>query len=77
MNFAVFINSRIPDIGLPAPGEWRVRFNSDSNVDDADFGNFATVDRMAEDNPQDGLPHSVVLGIGPYSAVILSQEPTL
>ncbi len=64
-------------IGLPAPGEWRVRFNSDSNVYDADFGNFATVDRMAEDNPQDGLPHSVVLGIGPYSAVILSQEPTL
>ncbi len=63
-------------IGLPAAGTWRVRLNSDSHDYDPEFANFDTVDVVASEQPYDGLPHSGVLGIGPYTAIILSQDPT-
>jgi 1,4-alpha-glucan branching enzyme len=62
-------------IGLPAPGDWRVRFNSDWNGYDPGFGNWASDDTTASDVPQDGLAYSGAVGLGPYTAVILSQDP--
>jgi 1,4-alpha-glucan branching enzyme len=62
-------------IGLPAGGSWKVRFNSDWNGFDPEFGNSFTADVAAVDEAQDGLPARGCLNaIGPYTAVILSQD---
>jgi 1,4-alpha-glucan branching enzyme len=60
-------------IGLPRPGFWRVRFNSDWNGYSPIFRNHPSFDVSADGARHDGLPCSGVLGIGAYSAVILSQ----
>jgi 1,4-alpha-glucan branching enzyme len=62
-------------IGLPRAGTWRVRFNSDWNGYDPGFGNWASYDTTADGPPQDGLPLSGAVGLGPYTALILSQDP--
>ena len=61
-------------IGLPRAGTWRVRFNSDWNGYSADYGNFPAVDVVADPWPYDGMPFSGNLSVGPYSAVVLSQN---
>ncbi|MFM8784309.1 MAG: alpha amylase C-terminal domain-containing protein, partial [Phycisphaerales bacterium] len=61
-------------IGLPRAGTWRVRFNSDWNGYSADYGNFSTVDVVADPWPYDGMPFSGNLSVGPYSAVVFSQN---
>jgi 1,4-alpha-glucan branching enzyme len=61
-------------IGLPCPGVWRVRLNSDWEGYGADFGNHFSYDTLADGPPKDGLPASGNVGIGPYSIVIMSQE---
>jgi 1,4-alpha-glucan branching enzyme len=60
-------------LGLPRPGTWRVRFNSDWNGYSADFGNWHSYDTTAEWGEQDNLPCHANVGIGPYTALILSQ----
>jgi 1,4-alpha-glucan branching enzyme len=74
MNFADagFASYRI---GLPRPGTWRVRLNSDWAGYDPAFGGWASYDTDADGAPQDGLGYSGSVGIGPYTAVILSQDP--
>ena len=62
-------------IGLPGPGGWRVRFNSDWTGYDPGFGGWASNDTTAVDTPQDGLAYSGSVGLGPYTAVVLSQDP--
>ncbi len=62
-------------IGLPRPGLWRVRFNSDWNGYSADYNNWGSYDARAEEVGRDGMPCQGSLGLGPYSAVILSQDP--
>ena len=62
-------------IGMPAGGTWRVRFNSDAAIYSEDFGDFASLDVQAESTGQDGLAASAGVSIGPYSAIILSQDP--
>src|SRR5579859_240062 len=62
-------------IGLPRPGTWRVRFNSDWSGYDPTFGDWASYDVTAAAPPQDGLAYSGGIGLGPYTAVILSQDP--
>ena len=62
-------------IGLPRPGTWRVRFNSDWSGYDPSFGGWASYDTTATATPQDGLAYSGAIGLGPYTAVILSQNP--
>jgi 1,4-alpha-glucan branching enzyme len=62
-------------IGLPRAGTWRVRFNSDWDGYDATFGNWASDDTTATGQAQDGLPYSGVVGLGPYTAIVLSQDP--
>jgi 1,4-alpha-glucan branching enzyme len=59
-------------IGFPRGGQWWVRFNSDWNGYSPDFGNFPGDHTSAWPIAWQGLPFSGELGIGPYSALILS-----
>jgi len=60
-------------IGFPRAGDWRVRFNSDWNGYSADFGNTQSYDTVAGGSGLHTMPASGNVGIGPYSAIILSQ----
>ena len=60
-------------IGLPGPGIWYTRFNSDSSQYDSSFGNWGTPPVTAEAVPWDGMPYSAEISIGPYTAVYFSQ----
>jgi 1,4-alpha-glucan branching enzyme len=60
-------------IGFPRPGQWWVRFNSDWSGYSPDFGNFFSYDTVADASGLHGMPYSGSIGIGPYSAIILSQ----
>ncbi len=60
-------------IGLPAPGAWHVRFNSDDQSYDPDFGGTPSTDVQADGGPADGQAQSGTVKLGPYSVVILSQ----
>lgn len=62
-------------VGLPTAGAWFVRFNSDWKGYDVEFGDFESLALDAIPEPADGLPFSGRIGIGPYSVVILSQQP--
>lgn len=72
-------------LGFPSAGTWRLRFNSDWNGYSRAFGNQASCDVVAVEaiqsepnNPRsakrDGLPASGTIGIGPYSALVFSQD---
>jgi 1,4-alpha-glucan branching enzyme len=60
-------------IGFPRPGFWRVRFNSDWSGYSPDFGDHLGYDTTAAWGGRDGMPCQGNVGIGPYSALILSQ----
>ena len=60
-------------IGFPRAGVWQVRFNSDWNGYSADFGNQLSYDTTAGSPGLDGMPYSGNVGIGAYTAIILSQ----
>ena len=62
-------------LGLPRPGLWKVRFNSDWSGYDAYFGNWFSYDTTATSGGTDNLMYAANIGIGPYSAIILSQDP--
>ena len=62
-------------IGLPRKGRWRVRFNSDWEGYDQEFGNFESVDCYAEEGIYDDQPFHGTFGLAPYSVLIISQEP--
>ena len=63
-------------IGFPRGGTWYIRFNSDWQGFSSDFGNFpgynTTADRAIWGDT-DGLTFAGNVGIGAYSALILSQ----
>ncbi len=61
-------------IGLPRGGQWRVRFNSDWVGYDPSFGNWLGYDTETNGAVKDGLPTAAKIGIGPYTALILSQD---
>ena len=72
-------------LGFPAGGQWRVRFNSDSNTYSAAFANTLCNDLVAmpvssssspSDQPplRDGFPNEGTINIGPYTVLILSQD---
>jgi 1,4-alpha-glucan branching enzyme len=61
-------------IGFPRSGGWRVRFNSDWSGYSSDFGNWLSYDTEAAGAGCDGMPFSGNVGLGPYSAIILSQD---
>jgi 1,4-alpha-glucan branching enzyme len=61
-------------IGLPAPGRWNVRLNSDSQVYAAEFGAHEAFDLDADGPPMDGCAQSGLVAAGPYSVIVLSRE---
>ncbi len=61
-------------IGFPAGGPWRVRFNSDWQGYDPDFGLQDVFDIEAVEGEYDGMPFNGPVALGPYGAVILSQD---
>ncbi len=61
-------------LGFPREGLWKVRFNSDWSGYGADFGNHPSYDVSARPGPKDGLSCNGCISIGPYTAVILSQD---
>ena len=61
-------------IGFAEPGLWKIRFNSDWDGYDKDFGDFETLDTEAVQGECDGMPFNANIAIAPYSAVILSQD---
>ena len=60
-------------IGFPRPGNWHVRFNSDWSGYDGSFTNQSSYDTAADVDGMDHLPCHGDVGIGPYTAIILSQ----
>lgn len=60
-------------IGLPSEGDWNLIFNSDASEYDPDFSGAPGYDLTAEAVPYDGLDHSAVVPIGPYSVLIYTQ----
>ena len=73
-------------LGFPSPGTWRLRLNSDWNGYSRAFGNQACADVVAGAERtdeshgtsavgQDGFPAAGTIAIGPYSVLVLSQDP--
>ena len=73
---ASFSADAYPDyhIGVPRPGRWRVRFNSDWDGYDPEFETVDSIDADSEAVEQDGMPQRIEVGLGPYSVVILSAR---
>jgi 1,4-alpha-glucan branching enzyme len=63
------------NIGFPRGGLWRVRFNSDWRGYDPGFSNHPSYDTTAQGGAKDNMLYSGNIGIGPYSVIILSQDP--
>jgi 1,4-alpha-glucan branching enzyme len=61
-------------IGFPREGQWKVRFNSDWRGYSDDFGDQPGYDTVASAGYKDGLRYHGNIGIGPYSALILSRD---
>ncbi len=61
-------------IGFPRGGWWRVRFNSDWSGYSDDFGDHLGYDTFAHGGGKDGLAFHGNVGIGPYSALVLTQD---
>jgi 1,4-alpha-glucan branching enzyme len=63
-------------IGLPRAGVWRVRFNGDWNGYSGAFTNHPSGDLAAGPGAaRDGMPCGGDVSIGPYAAIVLSQDP--
>lgn len=61
-------------VGLPRSGRWHVRLNTDWDGYSEDFGAVDTYDATASEPGADGMAWSGDVALGPYSAVILSQD---
>lgn len=61
-------------IGLPHPGLWKLRFNSDSKLYHADMDDTPSGDLTAEARERDGFAHAAAITIGAYSCLIYSQD---
>ena len=73
LNFSTQVHRELA-VGMPAPGPWKVRFNSDSPLYAPEFGGVDAFDVEADGPPMDGCEQSAVIALGPYSAVVLTRE---
>ena len=64
-------------VGMPHPGRWALRLNSDAGLYSALFGDHAAYDLDAWDESSDGMPAHVSLNIAPYTVLVyaLTDEP--
>ena len=60
-------------IGFPHGGTWNLRANTDASVYDADFGETPAFSVLAEQHAYDGMSHSGVVSLPPYTALVFSQ----
>jgi 1,4-alpha-glucan branching enzyme len=51
-----------------------VRLNSDWDGYDQDFGNYFSYDTVAHPGAKEGMPCNGNVGVGAYTAIILSQD---
>ena len=61
-------------LGFPRDGSWKVRFNSDWDGYSEAFGNHFSYDTEAFGGTTDNMPCHGNVGLGPYSAIVLSQD---
>jgi 1,4-alpha-glucan branching enzyme len=61
-------------IGFPEAGRWRLRLNTDWKGYSDDFGDFASHDIEAVDEPYDGMSAKGDISIGSYSVLVYSQD---
>ncbi|MEO5910439.1 MAG: alpha-amylase family glycosyl hydrolase [Pelobium sp.] len=61
-------------IGFPQKGLWKIRFNSDWNGYNEEFGDYESFDVETTDVQCDGFEQSAEISIAPYTALILSQD---
>jgi 1,4-alpha-glucan branching enzyme len=71
-----FGNQSYPNysLGFPRGGLWRVRFSSDWNGYDPAFSNWYSYDTQANSGSMDNMNFVANVGLGPYTAIILSQD---
>jgi 1,4-alpha-glucan branching enzyme len=60
-------------IGVPNPGPWQIRLDSDSKTYSADFGGGQSGSVATLPQPYDGQPHTLPLTLAPYGGVVLSR----
>jgi 1,4-alpha-glucan branching enzyme len=70
-----FANQRYANyqVGMPSPGLWRVRFNSDARAYDGYFDDWPAFDTEANGPALNGMPCSANLSLGAYTCLVLSQ----
>jgi len=61
-------------VGFPAVGNWKLRFNSDWSGYSKDFSDCPSSDVLATEHPYDGMRASARVIIAPYSVLIFSQD---
>lgn len=61
-------------IGMPASGLWKIRFNSDWQGYDKEFGDFTSPDTGSELLACDGYACSATISVAAYTALILSLD---
>jgi len=61
-------------IGMPAAGDWTLRFNSDAKIYSDAFGDFASFDLTALEGEYDQLAAYADVDIAPYSLLIYSMN---
>jgi 1,4-alpha-glucan branching enzyme len=62
------------ELGMPSPGLWKLRLNSDATIYSNDFEGFHSGDIEAYEGGRDGLDAHASLSIGPYSLLVFSQD---
>ncbi|WP_300079935.1 alpha-amylase family glycosyl hydrolase [Propioniciclava sp.] len=62
-------------VGFPASGRWRLRVNTDAPTYGPDFGAVVTTDVDATNWWCDGYPAGSHVALGPYTALVFSQDP--
>jgi 1,4-alpha-glucan branching enzyme len=61
-------------VGAPRAGAWGVRFNSDWQGYDLSFTGQTSGTAQAREASTHGLPYALDVGLGPYTAIVLSQS---
>ncbi len=62
-------------IGFPRPGRWVLRLNTDWTGYSEDFADAGSFDVDAGEAECDGMAWSAEVAVGPYSALVYSQDP--
>lgn len=59
---------------MPRPGRWRLRCNTDAAIYGEGFGAVPAFDTEAREGWVDGCPQWAPVDVGPYAALVYSQD---